>query len=211
MTSSVEIATMTESQIGGLSPRVWQRLGMAAALMLGFVLPWPISDYHAFQITQAMIYAIALLGLNLLTGYNGQISLGHGAFFAIGGYATAILMHRFGVPSYLTIVPAGLLSFTVGVLFGLPALRLEGLYLALVTISMAVATPQFLKYFDSWTGGSQGILSDKPSAPGWLPIGTDPVASFTSSSVWAAWMERRPNRPFVRSNENKASLVSKGM
>jgi branched-chain amino acid transport system permease protein len=173
MIGNVEIATATESRIGGLGMRDWQRLGVAAALTLGIVLPWLISDYRAFQITQAMVNAIALLGLNLLTGYNGQISLGHGAFFAIGGYTTAILIHRFGVPFYLTIVPAGLLSFAIGVLFGLPALRLEGLYLALVTLSMAVATPQFLKYFDSWTGGSQGIQIDKPPPPGWLPIGTD--------------------------------------
>ncbi len=148
-----------------------------AALMLTILatlfLPWLASDYHVFQLTQAMIYAIALLGLNLLTGFNGQISLGHGAFFAIGGYTTAILVHRWGVPYYLTIPPAGLASFALGVLFGLPALRLEGLYLALVTLSLAVATPQILKYFGGWTGGSQGIVLDKPAAPEWLPLDTD--------------------------------------
>ncbi len=165
--------TLVPGRIVGLSVLGWRRLGLAAALAGAILLPWLVTDYRTFQLTQAMIYAIALVGLNLLTGYNGQISLGHGAFFAIGGYATAILIHRWGVPYALTIAPAGLLSFTLGVLFGLPALRLEGLYLALVTLSMAVATPQFLKYFDHWTGGSQGIVLDKPSAPAWLPVGQD--------------------------------------
>lgn len=166
-------ATTGPDRIAGLSFAGWRRLGLATALAGAALLPWLVSDYRAFQLTEAMIYAIALLGLNLLTGYNGQISLGHGAFFAIGGYTAAILIHRWGVPYYLTVAPAGLVSFAVGVLFGLPALRLEGLYLALVTLSMAVATPQFLKYFDHWTGGSQGIILAKPPAPAWLPIGQD--------------------------------------
>ncbi|MBM3598234.1 MAG: branched-chain amino acid ABC transporter permease [Alphaproteobacteria bacterium] len=151
----------------------WRRIGVAVAIAAALVLPWLVSDYRVFQFTLAGSYAVALLGLNLLTGYNGQISLGHGAFFAIGGYTAAILMHRLGVPYYLTILPAGAAAFIVGVLFGLPALRLENLYLALVTLSMAVATPQFLKYFDHWTGGSQGIVLRKPAAPTWLPIGND--------------------------------------
>src|SRR5579883_3412523 len=116
-------------------------------VVLGLIvvgLPFGLSGFRVFQLSQVIIYAIALLGLNLLTGFNGQISLGHGAFFAIGGYTTAILVHRWGVPYYLTIPPAGLASFALGVLFGLPALRLEGLYLALVTLSLAVATPQVL-------------------------------------------------------------------
>lgn len=173
-TSGAAAATaLVPGRIAGLSLAGWRRLGLAAALAGAMLLPWLVTDYRVFQLTQAMIYAIALVGLNLLTGYNGQISLGHGAFFAIGGYATAILMHRWGVPYALTVAPAGLISFAVGVLFGLPALRLEGLYLALVTLSMAVATPQFLKYFDRWTGGSQGIILDKPPAPAWLPVGQD--------------------------------------
>jgi branched-chain amino acid transport system permease protein len=154
-------------------PVSWRRIVVAASILAALLLPWFVTDYRVFQFTLAGIYAVALLGLNLLTGYNGQISLGHGAFFAIGGYTAAILMHKLGVPYYLTILPAGIAAFIVGVLFGLPALRLENLYLALVTLSMAVATPQFLKYFSSWTGGSQGILLRKPAPPSWLPIGTD--------------------------------------
>ena len=120
-----------------------------------------------------MIYAIAVLGLNILTGYNGQISLGHGSFFAVGAYTTAILMHHYAVPYSATLPPAALICFVLGVLFGLPALRFEGPYLALVTLAMAVATPQVLKYFDNWTGGQQGLNLVEPSSPAALGIDRD--------------------------------------
>ena len=134
-------------------------------IVLAAALPFAISNYHVFELTLVMIYAIAVLGLNILTGYNGQISLGHGGFFAAGAYAAAILMHRYGVPYWATVPPAALICFALGVLFGLPALRFEGPYLALVTLAMAVATPQLLKYFDSWTGGQQGINLLKVQPP----------------------------------------------
>src|SRR4029078_5050386 len=104
-----------------------------------------------------MIYAIAVLGLNILTGYNGQISLGHGGFFAVGAYTADILMHHYDV-RYGRALPVGAwICFVLGVLFGLPALRFEGPYLALVTLAMAVATPQVLTYFDNWTGGNHSL------------------------------------------------------
>ncbi len=111
--------------------------------------------------------AIALVGLNILTGYSGQISLGHGAFLAIGAYTTAILMDKFDVPYWATIPVAGLVCLVAGFLFGLPALKLEGHYLALATFALAVALPQLLKfrYLEPWTGGVQGIVIMKPEPP----------------------------------------------
>lgn len=150
----------------------WRRLGIAAAIVLAAALPFGLSNYHAFELTLVMIYAIAVLGLNILTGYNGQISLGHGGFFAAGAYTAAVLMHRYGVPYWATLPPAALVGFALGVLFGLPALRFEGPYLALVTLAMAVATPQTLKYF-SWTGGQQGIHLAKAMPPAGLAIDRD--------------------------------------
>ncbi len=148
---------------------------LAAALVAACLLPLVLSNYQTFQLTLALIYAVALLGLNLLTGYNGQISLGHGAFYAIGAYTAAILMDRYDVPYWATIVPAGAICLGVGFLFGLPALRLEGLYLALATFALAVCTPQLLKYklIESWTGGVQGIVLLKPDPPFGLPISAD--------------------------------------
>jgi branched-chain amino acid transport system permease protein len=140
----------------------------AAALFPAF-----LSGFRLFQFTQVYIYAIALMGLNLLTGYNGQISLGHGAFYAIGAYTSAIMMDQWNIAYAWTIPAAGLVCLVVGFLFGRPALRLEGLYLALATFSLALAVPQILKYFEHWTGGSQGLVLVKPKAPWGLPLGED--------------------------------------
>jgi len=140
---------------------------------LAFSLPFYMSGFRLFQFTQVCIYAIALMGLNLLTGYNGQFSLGHGAFYAVGAYISAIMMDRWAIPYGWTIPVAGLLCLVVGFLFGRPALRLEGLYLALATFSLALAVPQILKYFEHWTGGSQGIVLTKPKAPWGLRLTED--------------------------------------
>jgi len=133
------------------------------------------SDYHLFQLTMVAVYAIAILGLALLTGFNGQISLGHGAFYAIGAYTTAILMTTWNVPYWLTLPASAIVCAIVGFLVGLPALRLGGLYLALTTFALAVAVPQLLKYklLDNWTGGVQGLVIDKPDAPFGLPLSQD--------------------------------------
>ena len=140
---------------------------------IAFSLPFYMSDFRLFQFTQVCIYAIALMGLNLLTGYNGQFSLGHGAFYAIGAYISAIMMDRWAIGYGWTIPVAGVLCLVVGFLFGRPALRLEGLYLALATFSLALAVPQILKYFEHWTGGSQGIVLSKPKAPWGLKLTED--------------------------------------
>jgi len=148
---------------------------LACVLVIAAVLPLVFQGFVVFQLTQVMIYGLAILGLNLLTGFNGQFSVGHGAFYGLGAYVTAILMHRYGVAYYWTLPAAGGVCFVVGTLFGLPALRLQGLYLALVTFAAAVALPQLLKFhgLEDWTGGVQGIVVDQPDVPGFLPIDTD--------------------------------------
>ena len=146
-----------------------------AVFAVALAFPFLVSGYHVYQGAQVLILAIALLGLNLLTGFNGQISLGHGAFFAIGGYGTAILTAKLGVPWVFAIPLASLVCFGAGFLFGFPALRFGGLYLALATFALAVATPQILAYkgFDALTGGSSGVSLVKPHAPSGLPLTTD--------------------------------------
>jgi len=139
-------------------------------VVMACILPFVLTNYRTFQATLVLVYAIALLGLNILTGYNGQISLGHGAFYAIGAYAAAILMDQGGVPYWATIPIAGAVCLVAGFLFGLPALRLEGLYLALATFALAVSMPPILKahFIEKWTGGVQGIVIIKPDPPAWL-------------------------------------------
>jgi branched-chain amino acid transport system permease protein len=167
--TSVEVAPLAPAQASG-GVRGWSRGWVAAGIVLvlvACVLPFVVSNYRLFQFTMVLIYAIALLGLNILTGYNGQVSLGHGAFYAIGAYATAILMDKFGVPYWMCIPLAGAICLLAGFLFGLPALRLEGVYLALATFALGVALPQLLKYklLEPWTGGVQGIILTKPESP----------------------------------------------
>ena len=142
-------------------------ISLVIGLGVAIVLPFMVTNFAVFQMTQVLVYAIAVLGLNLLTGYNGQFSLGHSAFYALGAYTTAILIDRYEVAYYWTIIPAGVICFVAGFLFGLPALRLDGLYLALATFALAVATPQLLKYehFEDFTGGVQGIDVFKPDSP----------------------------------------------
>ena len=143
----------------------WVLFGAAAC-----VLPFLLTNYRTFQAALVLVYAIALVGLNILTGYNGQISLGHGAFYAIGAYCAAILMDQAGLPYWATIPIAGAVCLLTGFLFGLPALRLEGLYLALATFALGVSMPQLLKsrLLEKWTGGVQGIVIPKPDPPAFL-------------------------------------------
>lgn len=159
----------------GVSPRTWQFVGLAVLLALAIALPFLVSNYRVFQLNMVLVYAIVLLGLNILTGFNGQISLGHGAFYAIGAYVAAILMDHFAWPYWTTLPVAGVVCFAFGFLFGLPALRLRGHYLALATFALAVAMPQLLKYkhVEQWTGGVQGIVIVKPDAPFGLKITPD--------------------------------------
>ena len=161
---------------------------LAVVLLAACALPLVVSNYRTFQFTLVLVFAIALLGLNILTGYNGQISLGHGAFYAIGAYVAAVLMDKFGVPYWLTVPVAGAVCLAVGFLFGLPALRLEALYLALATFALGVAMPQLLKYkrFESWTGGVQGIVIVKPDAPFGLPLSPDQWLYFFTLAITVA-------------------------
>jgi branched-chain amino acid transport system permease protein len=147
-----------------------RRSTIAAAALAGvglFVLPFLVKNYYVFQINLVLIYAIAVLGLNILTGYNGQISLGHGAFYAIGAYVAAALIDSGGWPYWATIPVAGLACFGFGLLTGFPALRLSGNYLALATYALGLAIPQLLKYgrLEGVTGGVQGIVLTKPDPP----------------------------------------------
>jgi branched-chain amino acid transport system permease protein len=213
--SSTKRAIKRES---GMSIPVWRWAGIAALIAVAVVLPFTISNYHVFELTQVMIYAIAVLGLNILTGYNGQISLGHGGFFAAGAYTAAILMYRYGVPYWATLLPAALVCFALGILFGLPALRFEGPYLALVTLAMAVAMPQLLKYFDNWTGGKQGLVLVKPLPPQGLGIDRDRwlylfvlLVLLVAIRIAANLLNGRTGRAFVAIRDHTIAAAAMGI
>src|SRR5687767_15166267 len=121
--------------------RYWLLLIAVPALLIAGGKAGLVTNFQFLQLSLMIVYAIAVLGLILLTGFNGQISLGHGAFFAVGAYTAAILIDQAGWPFWATLPAAALACFIAGYLFGLPALRLEGHYLALATFALAVAVP----------------------------------------------------------------------
>ncbi|HTU53847.1 MAG TPA: branched-chain amino acid ABC transporter permease [Acetobacteraceae bacterium] len=152
--------------------------GRASLLAGAAVLLAPLfllTGYHLFELTLTAATALAILGLDLVTGHTGQISLGHGAFYAIGAYVTAILMADCGVPYWATPPASALVSAATGFAIGLPALRLRGHYLALTTFALAVALPQILKYrgLEGLTGGVQGVVLVQPGPPFGLPLTPD--------------------------------------
>jgi branched-chain amino acid transport system permease protein len=164
-----------------------QRLLIAAFLLAAAVLPALFaSGYEMFQLTMVVVYAVAILGLNLVSGYNGQISLGHGAFYAVGAYVTAIMMDKWDVPYWATLPASAIVCAGFGFLLGLPALRLGGLYLALTTFALAVAVPQLLKYnlLEPWTGGVQGIVIMKPDPPFGLKFWSHIVPEKVAADYW---------------------------
>jgi branched-chain amino acid transport system permease protein len=160
-----------------------RRVGLAAVLAVAVAIPFLFGPYRVSQFTLVIIYAIAVLGLNLLVGYSGQISLGHGAFFCLGAYTGAILLDRTAIPHLLTVPAAGIVCFAAGFALGLPALRLRGLYLALVTLAIAIATPVLIKKFDDLTGGSQGLTVDQPKPASWSGLADDQTLYFIALIV----------------------------
>jgi branched-chain amino acid transport system permease protein len=192
--------------------------GVAALVVVAAVLPHFISDYHALEWATVGTYFIALLGLNVLTGHSGQISLGHGAFMAVGGYTSAILMANHGVRDLWTIPLAGLVAGGAGLLFGLPALRLSGLYLALATFAVAVAFPALVKKFEHFTGGSMGLILDLPKAPGGLHLSSNDWLYYLSWGIGfvllglGALLARSPvGRSFRAIRDSEVAAASSGV
>lgn len=153
----------------------WACAGLALLCAAALALPFVLSDYRLFLVTMTLITSIAVLGLNMLVGYNGQLSLGHGAIYALGAYVTAILIDHGQWPWWSTLPVSAAACFAFGFLFGWPALRLKGHYLALATFALALAVPQLLKHkaLESWTGGVQGIVLMKPEPPDGLALSPD--------------------------------------
>jgi branched-chain amino acid transport system permease protein len=133
--------------------------GLVTGLAAVLLVPQHVERVSDIDLAEMGVFFIAILGLNIVTGYTGQISLGHGAFMAVGGYTTAILVADYGVRDLWTIPLAGLVAAVAGILVGIPALRLTGLYVALVTFGLAVAMPQILRWdkVEGLTGGDTGI------------------------------------------------------
>ena len=206
-------------------PRYWL---LAIAILFFFGLPTVVSSFVALEWTLALVFAIAIMGLNILVGFSGQLSLGHGAFVALGAYTSAILAHRYKMDYLLTIPIAGLLTGVVGFVFGIPALRLSALYLALATFALAVVTPSLIKRPKDLTGGVQGILVTQPDPP---QFARDTFASITGTAMtgeqwiyyvtlaftlilfWLAWnlVRHRPGRAMRAIRDGEVAAAASGV
>ena len=198
--------------------RLLPRAAMLVAVPLLVVfLPKAFNDYFNYRLAFVGLYFIAIVGLNVLTGYSGQISLGHGAFMAFGAYTTAILNANYGVGEYWTIPIAGVLTGLFGLLFGLPALRLSGVYLALATFGLATSIVLVAKRFEGFTGGGQGKTISLPSSPigglstnEWLSYLTWGVAALMFGAAWLL-LRGRLGRAFRAVRDAPIAAVSSGV
>ena len=135
-----------------LFPDRWTLAVYAALLALAFVLPLLLDEFYIGEVTNVLIWAIAGLGLMLLTGQTGQVSLGHAAFLAIGCYTNTILIEA-GLPFIVAFPLAGVITGIIGLVIAIPALRLHGIYLAIATIALSVLADDIIVLMDTWTGG----------------------------------------------------------
>lgn len=155
-----------------LNTPLWLKIGALVAGGIGLVLvPLVNPSYINLSLTFVMIWTIVGLGLNLLVGFGGQVSLGHSAFFAIGAYSMAVVGDA-GGGQFVGLLVAAVLPFVVGYLIGLPALRLKGLQLGLVTLALAMATPAMIRVLEPLTHGSRGISIDG-DPPAFVPLAHD--------------------------------------
>jgi branched-chain amino acid transport system permease protein len=198
--------------------RVLKAAAVAVFVAAVGLVPSILDDFQASQFAYVAIFLIAITGLDILTGYTGQISLGHGAFMAIGGYTTAILAAKAGVDYLWTIPVAGVVAGVAGFLFGVPALRLTGLYLALATFGIAVAMPALITKFDGLTGGNAGLQFDLVQAPSWLDLSPNDwlyALSWTIALVLlaAAWLllRGRTGRAFRAVRDSEVAAVAFGI
>lgn len=220
MSAAVEEA-VTEAPAVEAVPKRAMTLGVGTslvALAVLLIVPAVAKHFVVFQMTMLLDYALAVLALNILTGGSGQFSLGQSAFYAIGAYAAGVLIVQFNVNYALTIPIAGGLCFIVGFLFGQPALRLSGIYLALATFALAVAMPDILKlnFLEPLTGGVQGLVVDPPDTPFGLPIGQDTWLYYLTLAITVAiyvasvnLLKSRSGRALmaIRDNEIAASAM----
>ena len=199
----------------------------AAGLVVVAVLPAFVNDFRASRLATVGVYFIAVLGLNLVSGYTGQISLGHGAFMAVGGYTTAILMASHGVRDIWTIPLAGLVAGVAGLLVGLPALRLSGFYLALATFGIAISVPSIISKAERFTGGTTGLnLFAIPTQTGggvevkilgrtltnndWLYYLTWTIGLVLFAAAWAL-LSGRLGRAFRATRDSEIAAASSGV
>lgn len=196
-------------------------LGVVVWIVVVGVAAWLPQYFDAITVKlliKVMCLAFAAIGLNLLTGYSGLISLGHGAFFGTGAYVTAILVAKHGWPHFGALVASAAVTFVVGVALGIPTLRIKGTYLALVTLAVATMFPQVIKRFSSATGGTTGLRVPKVKAPEWTGLANDQwqyyvvlVLLIVTFVAVRNIIDSRVGRALIASRDNEVAAETMGV
>jgi branched-chain amino acid transport system permease protein len=185
-------------------------VSLAVVAVMLAVLPFVLSDYHTYLAAQVGIYFIAILGLNILTGYTGQISIGNGAFMAIGGYTTAIVSRDHHTNLFVTMLLAFAICFVAGLLFGLPALRLSGVYLALATFALALSVQYLPLQWSTYLGGSGGVHTSTTKSNLWLYGVAWAAAAVLFALAWLI-LRGRVGRAFRSVRDSEIAAVASGV
>src|SRR4029079_11021031 len=204
-------AVRTEAGAARMTRGLVTRLTVIAVVVAVIVLlGFSMTDYHRGLGARVGIYFIAILGLNILTGYTGQISIGHGAFMAIGGYTTAILSHYHDWPRLSRLRSALAFCFVCGLLVGLPALRFSGVYLALATFALAVSVPQLPLKVSEFTCRSNGVRTATAPGNSWLYGVTWACAAIGFVAAWLL-LRGRTGRAFRAVRDSELAATSSGV
>ncbi len=188
----------------------------ALCLALACLAPLGLNGYGLYVLTLTEIFAIVALGLNLLTGYAGQISLCHAAFFGVGAYATAILTQKAGVPFLLSLFVGALLTAAIGALAAVPAMRLKNLYLAIATLGLGVVLQKIIFEWRSLTNGGGGFALPAPNIAG-FELGATALYYLTLLclilGLWGAWnvSRGRTGRALLIIKESEIAASSLGI
>jgi branched-chain amino acid transport system permease protein len=197
-------------------------------IVFPFLHNWPfftlfIGEFRTFNATMFAVWLLILLGMNLLTGYSGQVSLGHAALVLISAYMTAVLSQQYGFPLLIAIVLSATLTAVLGgVLIGLPAVRLRGPYLSIATFGLMLALPQILKLqaLTRWTNGALGIRGDRVEPPGFLEAVLDSrdwlyyvaiVAAVIMTVLFLNLTRSRVGRAFVALRDSEIGAEQMGV
>jgi len=210
----------------------WRWIGWIGAVIVLIVTPHVLDAFWTGKVTGWVCLAVAAQGLNLLTGYNGQISAGHGALYGLGAYTCAIWVDHFDGQFLGGVALAAVVSFAAGLLIGLPALRIKGLYLALVTLAVATLFPDLVKQLEGITGGQQGLKMSEPVpyrgtvvqqnvkwvAPEWTGLADDQwrfyvfaVIALACFALTANLVRSRMGRAMVAIRDNEVAAETNGV
>lgn len=212
---------------GSSQHKTYRLVGYGALLLVMLLLPFVLPEFQVTRLNRVIIMAVAILGLNLVVGFSGLLALCQSAFIAVGAFVSGSLIMDHGWDYWMTIPASMLAAFGVGLLLGIPALKIKGLYLAMLTVAFAAAFPSLTK-LEFWqiaerTGGANGRdITEKLNPPDWMPLvdATEParyryfpIMILAVLSFWliANLVQARPGRAVIAIRDNETGAAVSGV